>query len=119
MTSPVTRVVDCPECHQLCGWCSWYRKNAREVGCGLRVNAGSGLPRTKTRCSWGEEAKGVACSTCDGSGKAEATTSYRQFVSGTLSISAELVVDRAGALAQKTSSQPVVTTTKNGNWETP
>jgi hypothetical protein len=39
--------------------------------------------------------------------------------SGTLSASAELVADRAGAPAQKTSSQPGITTTKNGNWETP
>lgn len=72
-----TRIVDCPECHELCGWCSWYRKNAREIGCGLRVPSGISK-RSHRRCDWGEQAKGVPCGTCDGSGMVEAATTYRK-----------------------------------------
>ena len=50
----------CPECFQECGWCSWYRMNARGSGCGSQ--------HRKTRCKEGQAAKGVPCSTCDGSG---------------------------------------------------
>jgi len=63
----VTRTVDCPECHQYCNWCSWYRKNAREVGCGSQ---------SKRKCAFGQAAKGVPCSMCDGSGRVTATTTY-------------------------------------------
>lgn len=49
----------CPECYQECGWCSWYRMNARASGCGLRDGQ---------KCKEGQAAKGVACSTCNGSG---------------------------------------------------
>jgi hypothetical protein len=76
-TATVERLIDCPECHERCGWCSWYRKNARDVGCGLRVPSGSG-GRSHRRCEWGEAAKGVACTTCDGSGRVIATISYRR-----------------------------------------
>lgn len=68
-----TRIVDCPECHEVCGWCAWYRKNAREVGCGAGV---SPMPRTHRRCEWGESAKGQPCKTCDGSGRVRATITY-------------------------------------------
>ncbi len=68
----VSRVVDCPECHETCGWCSWYRKNAREAGCGCILPSG----RHANRCAWGEAAKGVPCTTCDGSGRVTATTTY-------------------------------------------
>lgn len=50
----------CPECHEECGWCSWYRMNARDAGCGV------GGKRKK--CTWGEDAEGKPCGTCDGSG---------------------------------------------------
>lgn len=59
--------VECPECHETCGWCSWYRKNARGAGCG----SGS-----RNKCAWGENARGVPCKTCDGSGRVMATTTY-------------------------------------------
>jgi hypothetical protein len=77
--SPVTKTVPCPECHELCGWCSWYRKNAREVGCGLRVPSGMGRP-SKHRCDWGERAKGVPCGTCSGNGVVVATITYAKTV---------------------------------------
>lgn len=54
-----TKRAPCPECHQECGWCSWYRKNARLSGCGA-----SG----RKRCEEGEAQRGKKCSTCDGSG---------------------------------------------------
>lgn len=65
-----TRLVDCPECHEACGWCAWYRKNARVAGCGA--------PHGKRRCAKGEAAKGVPCSMCDGSGRVLATTTYHR-----------------------------------------
>ena len=68
MPAETTRVIDCPECHETCGWCSWYRKNAREIGCGSS--------RRKSKCEWGERAKGQPCRTCDGSGRVLATTTY-------------------------------------------
>jgi hypothetical protein len=70
MSEPtVTREADCPECHETCGWCSWYRKNAREGGCGSQ---------SKRKCEWGKQAKDVPCGTCDGSGRVLATTTYRR-----------------------------------------
>lgn len=72
----ITVVVDCPECHETCGWCSWYRKNAREVGCGLRVNSGMGTKRGANLCRWGEDAKGKPCTTCGGKEKVIASTRY-------------------------------------------
>jgi hypothetical protein len=62
----IDRVVACPSCHELCGWCSWYAKNARSAGCGLSVPSGYGY-RTKRRCEWGEQLKGTTCQTCSGS----------------------------------------------------
>lgn len=53
----VNRAVECPECHLLCGWCSWYAKNAREVGC---------ASQSRRKCAWGEQLKGTACATCGG-----------------------------------------------------
>jgi hypothetical protein len=67
MTS-VNRIVDCPTCHELCGWCSWYAKNARGAGCGLGVPSGHGY-RTRHRCEWGEQLKGTKCETCGGAEK--------------------------------------------------
>lgn len=63
----VQRIVDCPECHEKCEWCAWYRKNARATGCG---SAG------KRKCAWGQAAKGVACSLCGGYERVLATTTY-------------------------------------------
>jgi hypothetical protein len=71
------RTVNCPECHELCGWCAWYRKNARDAGCGLGVPSGHGY-RTRRRCEWGEQAKGVPCGTCNGSGIVQATITYER-----------------------------------------
>jgi hypothetical protein len=71
----VTKIVLCPECHEYCDWCAWYRKNARECGCGLSVPNGYSKA-SKRRCDWGERAKGEPCSTCDGSGKVFATITY-------------------------------------------
>lgn len=58
------RVEDCPECHEVCGWCSWYRKAAREIGCGSQAPG-----RVRNKCEKAEALKGTDCGTCDGSGK--------------------------------------------------
>jgi hypothetical protein len=71
----LTAIVDCPECHKACGWCSWYAKNARQVGCGLGVPSGHGY-RTKRRCEWGELLKGTTCSLCDGAEKVRLVGRY-------------------------------------------
>ncbi len=76
-----TRIVQCPECHELCGWCSWYRKNARECGCGCPPGPGK-RNKPRHRCDWGEQAKGVPCSMCDGSGRVQATITYQQISQG-------------------------------------
>lgn len=52
----------CPECHEQCGWCSWYRMNARHSGCGSMG---------RVKCEKGEAERGKACGTCDGSGWVE------------------------------------------------
>lgn len=54
-----TKIVPCPECYAMCGWCSWYRHLARKHGCG----AGP-----KGKCKEAEAERGKTCSTCDGSG---------------------------------------------------
>lgn len=54
-----TKKVQCPECYALCGWCSWYRMNARVAGCGVGG---------RKKCEDGEAERGKTCSTCDGSG---------------------------------------------------
>lgn len=67
MSCEVNRIVPCPDCHRECGWCAWYAKNAREVGCGLRAPSGSGR-RAKTFCEW-DAMKGTTCPTCGGTEK--------------------------------------------------
>src|SRR3546814_17172848 len=59
-----TREEPCPECHQLCGWCSWYRHKARASGCGCPQHG-----RRRYRCTKAEAVKGTECNTCDGSRK--------------------------------------------------
>jgi len=59
----------CPECYAECVWCSWYRMNARETGCGCRDRKGKRL-----RCEKGEAERGKSCSTCDGSGWVQVKT---------------------------------------------
>lgn len=58
----VDRVVSCPDCHRLCGWCSWYAKNARVAGCGTMIRKGR-------KCESGEALKGTVCPMCGGSEK--------------------------------------------------
>lgn len=80
----IDRIVSCPDCYRLCGWCSWYAKNAREVGCGLRVPSGSGGPRRGRRtrgrkaCEWGEQLKGTVCTTCGGAEKVRLVGKYER-----------------------------------------
>jgi hypothetical protein len=68
----IDRVVECPECHTSCGWCAWYAKEARKVGCGC-PRSPSGR---KVSCAWGESLKGTACGTCGGSEKARLVGYY-------------------------------------------
>ena len=68
----IDRIVDCPECHATCGWCSWYAKNAREGGCGCPRS-----PRGRTvKCEWGESLRGTVCGLCGGVEMVRATTVY-------------------------------------------
>jgi hypothetical protein len=71
----VDRVIECPDCHAVCGWCAWYAKNARECGCGLGVPSGHGY-RTKRRCVWGESLKGTSCQRCSGTERVRLIGNY-------------------------------------------
>ena len=64
---PITRQVACPECYQICGWCSWYVKHMRTTGCGCPPAPGA--THKRVACEFAESKKGTACSTCDGSGR--------------------------------------------------
>jgi hypothetical protein len=57
-----TLVVECPECHEQCWWCSMYRWIVRQEGCM------TAYPK-RGRCAKGQAAKGETCGTCDGSRK--------------------------------------------------
>lgn len=70
----VVEVEDCPECHEVCEWCSWYRKNARAHGCGCPPPPRSGGRRKP--CEQAEALKGTQCGTCDGSGKVMVRREY-------------------------------------------
>lgn len=58
-----TRREPCPECHEECGWCSWHRWQAREMGCGSQPRG----RRRRFKCEKAEAIKGTECGTCDGS----------------------------------------------------
>lgn len=67
------REIDCPRCHQQCGWCSdprWLHGTLRLPGVGKRGrNAFCGIP--------GYEPEGGDCPICSGSRRVMATTTYR------------------------------------------
>lgn len=65
----IDRVVDCPECHRKCEWCSWYAKNARDAGCGSQ---------SKRKCAWGESLKGMTCTLCGGTEKVKLVGRYER-----------------------------------------
>lgn len=68
MATKVERVVDCPRCHQQCGWCSDYRHMHRTLT----------LPGTQRRCGVRDfEPEGDKCPLCKGSLKVIATTTYK------------------------------------------
>lgn len=67
-----TGIVNCPECHRECGWCSWYAKNARQVGCSSN---------SKKKCDWGEQLKGTTCELCGGDEVVRCVSSYTRIVS--------------------------------------
>lgn len=74
----VDRVVNCPDCYRECGWCAWYAKNARAVGCGLRVpSGGSRRSRKETTCEW-DALKGTTCETCGGTEKVRLVGHYEK-----------------------------------------
>ena len=75
MTNVIDRIVDCPECHQTCGWCAWYAKNAREAGCGCPP---SPVQRRRVSCQWGEALKGTTCSLCAGTEKVRFVGHYER-----------------------------------------
>jgi hypothetical protein len=61
-TDDDARRVPCPECHQTCGWCSIYKWQVREIGCGL-------LPRALATCRMADGILNQPCGTCDGSAR--------------------------------------------------
>lgn len=74
----IDRVVACPDCYRVCGWCAWYAKNARDAGCGTTI-------RKSKKCEW-EQLKGQACPTCGGTEKVKLVGEFRRL---------EIVNDRA------------------------
>jgi hypothetical protein len=63
----LTREVDCPRCHEICGWCSDYRWMHGKLK----------LPGSSRRCAVaGIEPEGDACPLCHGARKMLATTVF-------------------------------------------
>ncbi len=61
------REVDCPRCHQQCGWCSDYRHMHGQLR----------LPGTQRRCTVPDiEPEGSSCPVCLGSRKAMMMVTY-------------------------------------------
>lgn len=69
------REMPCPACHQECGWCSWYAKNARDAGCGNPIGPHGRLKHAR-KCEWGEKLKGTVCGVCGGAEKVRAHITY-------------------------------------------
>lgn len=63
-----TREVDCPRCHQVCGWCSDYRF----------MHGTLPLPGSRRRCTMlGMEPEGDGCPLCGGARRVLATTTFQ------------------------------------------
>ena len=63
----VVRDVECPRCHQACGWCSDFRFMHGKIK----------LPGSRTYCGVrGLEPEGNDCPMCHGSRRVTATTTY-------------------------------------------
>ena len=63
----LTTEVDCPRCHEQCGWCSDYR----------HMHGRLTLPGTKQRCRVpGCAPEGDNCPVCNGSRRATRTVTY-------------------------------------------
>ena len=61
------REVDCPRCHEQCGWCADYRWHHGEMT----------LPGSRRKCTLkGIEPEGGNCPLCHGSRRVIATTTY-------------------------------------------
>jgi hypothetical protein len=69
------REVPCPDCHRECGWCSWYAKNARAVGCGSMTPSGR---KTRKPCEMARSLEGTTCPLCGGTEKVRAITTYER-----------------------------------------
>lgn len=62
-----TREVDCPRCHEQCGWCSDYRWHHGTMN----------LPGTRRKCTVpGYEPEGDNCELCHGTRRAMMTVTY-------------------------------------------
>lgn len=63
-----TRVVECPRCHQTCGWCGDYRWHHGQMK----------LPGTRRRCTLKEvEPEGDNCPLCHGTRKVQRIIAYK------------------------------------------
>lgn len=64
-----TRKIDCPRCHEQCGWCSDYRWHHGTMK----------LPGTRQYCNIAAmKPEGDACPLCGGTRKVIATTTYER-----------------------------------------
>jgi hypothetical protein len=60
--------VDCPRCHQTCGWCGDYR----------HMHGLLSLPGTKRKCGLPLSPEGDACPICHGDKRVRAVTQYER-----------------------------------------
>lgn len=66
---PIVREVDCPRCHEQCGWCSDYRW----------MHGKFTLPSVRRTCAVpGFELEGDDCPICLGLRRVRATTTYER-----------------------------------------
>ena len=94
--NPVQREIDCPRCHEQCGWCSDYR----------HMHGTLKLPGSKRKCAVPNFApEGDGCPLCGGAKRVIATTTYsRQALTSikqTAASGGDLVPARDGIEAQQ------------------
>lgn len=66
------RIVDCPRCHEQCGWCSDYRWMHGRVS----------LPGTRRKCDIYAMQPDSVCPVCNGARKVQMTVTYTAIEAG-------------------------------------